>query len=77
MSIETDELKNRIESKRHELLARWNELKADTRAEAGQLRDSVKDHLDELEKVAKQGWDSVSEQVREKVRAILGNGQKH
>lgn len=77
MSIETDELKNRIEAKRHELLTRWNELKADTRAEAGKLRDNVKDHLDELEKVMKQGWESVSEQVRTKVNTILANRDSH
>jgi len=60
MSIKTDELKDRIEAKKHELLARLNELKADSRAEAAEQRSKIKVKLDELEDTLKEGWDKAA-----------------
>ena len=60
MSLKTDELKDRIEAKKHELLARLNELKADSRAEAEEQRSKIKVKLDELEDTLKEGWDKAA-----------------
>jgi hypothetical protein len=71
MSIRTDELKDRIEARKHELLAKLNELKADARAEAASRRDSIKLRLDEVEAYLKDGWDSVSDAVEQKLNSWL------
>jgi hypothetical protein len=46
--LRTDELKYRIEARKHELLATPNELEADVRAEAAERRD-LRHRLDEVE----------------------------
>jgi hypothetical protein len=60
MSLKTDELKDRIQAKKHELLARLNELKADNRADAAEQRSKIKVKLDELENTLKEGWDKAA-----------------
>ena len=60
MSNKTNELKDRIEAKKHELLARLNELKADSRAEASEQSSKIKLKLDELEDTLKEGWDKAA-----------------
>ncbi len=54
----TDQLKDRVEARKHELLAKYNTLKADTRAEAATTRDKLKKKLDEVEAHIKEGWDA-------------------
>lgn len=71
MLDKSDELKDRIEARKHELLAKYNELKADGRKEAGQKRDQIKAKLDELETDLKEGWDKVSDNVRAKLNKWL------
>ena len=44
----SDELRDRIEARKHELLAKYNELKADSRRDAADARTRVKARLDEL-----------------------------
>ena len=58
------ELKDRIEARKHDLLAKLNELKADTRHEASATRDKLKVKLDELEVHLKEGWEKMSEAVK-------------
>ena len=65
MSNSTDELKNRIEAKKHELLARLNELKADSRAESREQSSKIKLRLDELEGHLKEGWDKAAVKLNE------------
>jgi uncharacterized coiled-coil DUF342 family protein len=67
MLTKTDELKDRIDVRKHELLKRFSELKADTRHEAIEARAKVKQKLDELEQHLKSGWDKVSETTQAKL----------
>ena len=60
-------LKDRIEARKHDLMAKYNDLKADTRAEAAAARAKLKRKLDELELHLKGGWDKVSDAVRGKL----------
>ena len=66
-----DELKDRIEARKHELLSKFNDLMADGRKEAGETRDKLKAKLDELEASLKNGWDNVSDAVRTKLNQWL------
>jgi len=63
MLSNTEELKNRIKAKQHELEARFEELKADSRAEARKERDRVQSKLNELQEAIKDGWDNLSDRV--------------
>jgi hypothetical protein len=66
-----DELKDRVEARKHELLAKYNELKADTRHEAIAARKRVKARLDELEAQLKATWNEMSEAARTKLTSWL------
>lgn len=57
MLNKSDELKDRIDAKKHELMARLSELKADTRADASEKRDKIQGRLDELESHLTIGWE--------------------
>lgn len=65
------ELKDRVEARKHELLSKLNELKADTRAEAENVRKKTKAKLDQIESDLEGGWDRMSESVRTKLNAWL------
>jgi hypothetical protein len=67
----SDELRDRIEARKHELLAKYNELKADSRRDAADARTRMKAKLDELELHLKSGWDKVSDDVRTKLNKWL------
>jgi hypothetical protein len=67
----TDELRDRVEARRHELLAKYNELKADSRKEATDARTRLKAMLDELESHLKLGWAKISDDVRTKLNHWL------
>ena len=67
----TDELRDRVEARKHELLAKYNELKADVRHETGAARDRIRGQLDEVEHHLKQGWDKLTEDVRTKLNQWL------
>lgn len=71
MMTSSDELRDRVEARKHELLAKYNELKADTRREAAEARARLKTRLDELELQIKDGWAKVSEDVRTKLHQWL------
>ena len=65
MGNKTGELKDRIEAKKHELLARLSELKADSRAEAREQQSRSKLKLDELEGYLKEGVDKAQLKINE------------
>jgi len=65
MGNKTGELKDRIEAKKHELLARLSELKADSRAEAREQQSRIKLKLDELEGYLKEGVDKAQLKINE------------
>ena len=67
----SDELRDRIEARKHELLAKLHELKADGRRDASDAHTRVKARLDELELHLKNGWDKVSDDVRTKLNTWL------
>lgn len=71
MSSEGKELKDRVEARKHELLAKYNELKADTRREAGEVRTRLKKQLDELEDAVKDGWTNMTEAIKSKLNDWL------
>jgi len=66
-----DELKDRVEARKHELMARYHELKADTRHEAIELRTKLKKKLDDLEANLKIGWENADDSVRAKLNKWL------
>lgn len=60
-----------MEARKHELLSKYNELKADTRKEAGETRMKLKQQLDELEDAVKDGWNNMTEAVKAKLNDWL------
>jgi hypothetical protein len=71
MLDKSDELRDRVEARKHELLAKYNELKADSRREAAEACTKVKAKLDELELHIKDGWAKVNNDVRTKLNTWL------
>ncbi|HEY4242227.1 MAG TPA: hypothetical protein VGM88_20560 [Kofleriaceae bacterium] len=71
MSQETKALKDRVEARKHELLSKFNDLKADTRTEAASQRTKLKAKLDEVETYLKDGWDKMSSEVSSKLDGWL------
>ena len=71
MLSKKDELKDRVEARRHELLAKYNELKADGRHEAAEARDKIKSKLDEIATDVEAGWDKMTDEVRAKLNQWL------
>lgn len=69
--LDGDELKDRIEARKHELLSRLHELKADAKHEANQSRERLKHRLEELELHLKAGWAQVNADVRTKLNHWL------
>lgn len=71
MLDKSDELRDRVEARKHELLARYNELKADSRKEAAEKRKHLKARLDELEGHLKVGWAKINDEVRTRLNRWL------
>jgi hypothetical protein len=71
MLDKSDELRDRIEARKHELLAKYSALKADSRHEAAEARTRLKARLDELEAHLKSGWAKVNDDVRTKLNRWL------
>jgi len=71
MLSKSDELRDRIEARKHQLLAKLNELKADGRHEAAEARTRVSARLEELEAHLKLGWAKVNDEVRTKLSEWL------
>jgi hypothetical protein len=67
MADKSDRLRDRVESRKHELLAKYDQLKADSRREAAEARARLQARLDELELHLKSGWNKVSAEVRTKL----------
>jgi hypothetical protein len=73
MLSNTDQLKDRINARKHELLSKYNELKADSRKEAAEARDKMKAKLDDLEDALKDGWDNLTDKVTARLNQWLDN----
>ncbi|HVK76502.1 MAG TPA: hypothetical protein VM734_24420 [Kofleriaceae bacterium] len=66
-----EELKDRIAIRKHELLAKLSELKADGRHGAAEARDKIKHTLAEIEETVKDGWDNLSDAARDKLNKLI------
>lgn len=62
-----EELKDRVNVHKHELLAQLSALKADVRHEAAEARDAISARLHELEDMIKDGWDNLSDAAAAKL----------
>jgi len=71
MLDKSDELKDRIEARRHQLMSKFSELKADTRKEASEARRKIKARLDELEDTLKTGWHNMTDAAKAKLNKWL------
>ena len=71
-----DELASRVTARKHELLAKYNELKADTQRDAMEKRDQIKSRLDEIEDAIKDGWENMSDAVAARVNKWLDKDDK-
>ena len=71
MITKSEELKDRIEARRHELLSKYNDLKADTRHEASEKRSKLKAKLDEIADDVKDGYENLSDAVKTKLNKWL------
>lgn len=60
----SEDLRGRVEAKRDQLMARYHEIKADVRQEAGEAAKRVKARLDELEDTLKAGWTNMSDAAK-------------
>lgn len=67
----SDELRDRIEARKHELLAKYSELRASARHETLEARDRISAQLDEVERHLKNGWDKINDDVRTKLNQWL------
>lgn len=59
----TAQLKDRVEAKKHELMSRLHELRADARAEVAEEAKSLKAKLDEVEAYLREGFDKASSKL--------------
>lgn len=69
--LDGDELKDRVEARKHELLAKLHDLKADTKEAAGDAKAKLEHRLEELELHLKAGWARVNADVRTKLNHWL------
>ncbi len=63
-----DELRGRVEARKHELLAKYDQVKADTRHEAAAARTRLKVRFDKLELHFRTGSAKVHGGARTKLR---------
>jgi hypothetical protein len=71
MLTQSDQLKDRINARKHELLAKVAEMKADAREDAAASRDAMQAKLADLEDSLKDGWENMSEAVKTKLNKWL------
>lgn len=66
-----DELADRVRARKHELLAKYNELKADAGRDSRQKSEKIKAKLDELEEAIKGGWENMTDAIRARLNSWL------
>ena len=83
MTMTMDELKTRIEAKRHELQARLNELKAnaqqvasDAKADAKEELSNLETKLKDLSELLREGWDNVTDRIGDQLRSWLKTAEE-
>lgn len=73
---DTDELRNRIESKKHEIQKKIADYKADSSSEKRERIETLQGRLEELEKHVSDGWNDISESVAGKLNEWLKDDEK-
>jgi hypothetical protein len=58
-----NQLKDRIEARRHELQSRLHDLRADGRADLDEERTALERKLDDLKETLREGWESASDKL--------------
>lgn len=83
MTMNIDELKTRIEAKRHELQARLNEVKANAQQVAADAKADAKEELGHLEtklkdlsELLREGWDNLTDRVSDQLRSWLKTAEE-
>lgn len=71
MLTKSDQLKDRIDVRKFELLAKIAEFKADARDDAAASRDAMKAKLADLEESLKDGWENMTDAVKTKLNKWL------
>ncbi len=67
----TDELKNRVEAKKHDIKRQIAEMKADAGEDKRKRIEALESKLDELEAHLRSGWEQLSESVVDKLNGWL------
>jgi ElaB/YqjD/DUF883 family membrane-anchored ribosome-binding protein len=83
MAMNIDELKTRIEAKRHELQARLNELKANAQQLAADAKADAQDELGHIEtklkdlgELLREGWDNLTDRISDQLRTWLKTAEE-
>jgi hypothetical protein len=71
MLTQSDQLKDRINARKHELLAKVAAMKADAREDAAASRDAMQAKLADLEESLKDGWENMTDAVKTKLNKWL------
>ncbi len=71
MLTKSDQLKDRIDARKLELMAKIAEFKVDARDEAIASRDAMKAKLADLEESLKDGWENMTDAVKTKLNKWL------
>jgi hypothetical protein len=58
-----NQLKDRVDARKHELMAKLHDLRADGRKEADVEKKSIQARLDELQDAIKDGWDKATDRL--------------
>ena len=66
-----DELRERIEARKLELLAKYSELRTKARHETADARDRIRVQLDEVARHLRNGWDKLNDEVRSNLNTWL------
>jgi hypothetical protein len=73
MLSKNEQLKDRVSARKHELMSKLKDLSADSRQEGAKTRDAISAKLRDLDDMLKDGWDNVSDTVRDKLNQWLSN----
>lgn len=58
-----NQLKDRVEARKHELMSRLHDLRADSRRDADDEKKNIQARLDELADTIKDGWDRATDRL--------------
>lgn len=71
MSNSKEELKHRVEQRKHELKAQLEKFKAGVHGTQNEEINRIESKLSELDSLIEDGWDNISDAVTERLNAWL------